>query len=69
MLLTAQSWKYFLKKNPIKGHTSNSIGKCKAEIELKDLKYANVCLSVLQGLLTDVVLGQDFKQQHEGNQF
>ena len=50
----------------IKGHTSNSIGKCEAEIELKDRKYANVCLSVLQGLLTDVVLGQDFMQQHEG---
>ena len=46
----------------IKGHTSNSIGKCEAEIELNDRKYANVCLSVLQGLLTDFVLGQDFMQ-------
>ena len=26
----------------IKGHTSNSIEKCEAEIELKDHKYANV---------------------------
>ena len=50
----------------IKDHNSNSIGKCEAEIKLNDRRFANVCLSVLQGLLTDVVSGHDIMQQHEG---
>ena len=49
-----------------KDRTFNSTEKCEAEIKLNDRRYANVCLSVSKGLLTDVVLSQDFKQQHKG---
>ena len=49
----------------IKGHTSNSIGKCEAKIELNYRGYANICLSLLQTYLKDMVLCQDFTQQHK----
>ena len=49
----------------IKGRSYTSTGTCNAEIELNSRKYENVRLSVLEDLLTDVILGQDFMQQHE----
>jgi len=49
----------------IESHTSNNAGTCEIAIKLNGSNYANVCLSVLQELLTDVVLGQVFMQQHK----
>ena len=50
----------------IKGHNSNCLKNCEAEIEVVDRKFANVYQFCKDVLLTDVVLGQKFMQQHEG---
>ena len=49
----------------VNGFTFSSIGKCQASVELSEHKHHNVQFSVLKGLLTDVVLGQDFMQRHQ----
>ena len=47
------------------GLTSSSIGKCQASVKLLEHKYNTVQFSVFKGLLTDLVLGQDFIQRHQ----
>ena len=49
----------------IKGCTSKSLGKCLVDIELKGRCYHKVSFTVLEDLLTDVVLGQDFMNKHQ----
>jgi len=49
----------------VKGSMSCSKGFCTALIHLKEREYRNVKLVVLENLLTDVILGQDFLGQHE----
>ena len=49
----------------IKGRSFTSTGTCNAAVELNARKYENVRFSVLKDLLTDVILGQEFMQQHE----
>jgi len=44
---------------------SCSKGFCTALICLKEREYRNVKLVVLENLLTDMILGQDFLGQHE----
>ena len=49
----------------VKGVSSKTLGTCEASVELMQRKYFNVKFSVLKDLLTDVVLGHDFLDQHE----
>ena len=49
----------------VKGCSSQTIGACKATVELQQQKYKNFSFTVLKDLLTDVVLGQDFMNQHK----
>ena len=43
----------------------STIEKCQASVKLSEQKYNNVQFSVFKGLLTDLVLGQDFIQRHQ----
>ena len=49
----------------VKGCFSQTIEACKATVELQQQKYLNFSFTVLKDLLTDVVLGQDFMNQHK----
>ena len=49
----------------VKGHMSKGLGRCKADVHLNDNKYENVSLTVLDNLLTDAILGQDFMARHK----
>ena len=47
----------------INGYTSKGVGKCVANVKLNKQNYDQVLFIVLKGLLTDVILGQDFYGQ------
>ena len=49
----------------VKGCTSPSLGKSTAEVELNGFTYENVPFIVLNELITDVILGQDFMHKHQ----
>ena len=49
----------------IKGCASSSFGVSKVKEELNGRSYSQVTVTVLKDLLTDVVLGQDFLEQHK----
>ena len=49
----------------VKGCSSQTIGACKAMVELQQRKYKNFSFTVLKDLLTDVALSQDFMNQHK----
>ena len=49
----------------VKGCSFQTIGACKATVELQQRKYKNFSFTVLKDLLTDVVLGQDSMNQHK----
>ena len=45
----------------VKGHLLKGLGRCKADVYLNGNKYKNVSFTVLNGLLNDAILGQDFR--------
>ena len=49
----------------INGYTSKGVGKCVANVKLNKQNYEQVSFIVLKGLLTDVILGQDFMGKHQ----
>ena len=49
----------------INGYTSKGVGKCVANVKLNKQNYDQVSFIVLKGLLTDVILGQDFMDKHQ----
>ena len=49
----------------VKGHMSKGLGRCKADVHLNGNKYKNMFFTVLDDLLTDAILGQDFMLRHE----
>ena len=49
----------------IKGCASSSLGVSKVKVELNGRSYSQVPVTILKDLLTDVVLGQDFLEQHK----
>ena len=49
----------------INGYTSKGVGKCVANVKLNKQNYEQVSFIVLKGLLTDVILGQDFMDKHQ----
>ena len=46
-------------------HSSKIEGYCYADIILKDRVYTNIKLYILSNLCTDIILGQNWQQQHE----
>ena len=48
----------------VKGHISKSLGRCKADVHLNGNEYKNVSFTVLDDLLTDAILGQDFRHKN-----
>ena len=44
----------------IKEHLSKGLGRCKADVHLNGNKYKNMSFTVLDNLLTDATLEQDF---------
>ena len=46
-------------------HSSRIEGYCYADIILKDRVYTNIKLYILSNLCTDIILGQNWQQQHE----
>ena len=49
----------------VKGCTSTCLKKCSVDIELNGQKYNKVSFTVLDNLLTDVILGQYFMRKHQ----
>ena len=49
----------------VKNYSSKGLGKCAAEVKLNGQIYNQVSFTVLEDLLTDVILGQDFMNQHQ----
>ena len=49
----------------INGYTSKGAGKCVANVKLNNQNYDQVSFIVQKGLLTDVILGQDFMDKHQ----
>ena len=49
----------------VKGCSSKCVGKCQANVDLNGQNYKNVPFTVLNDLLADVVLGQDFMNKHQ----
>ena len=48
-----------------KGHISKGLGRCKADVHLNGKEYKKVSFTVLDDLLTDAILGQDFMARHK----
>ena len=44
---------------------SKGLGRCKADVHLNGNKYKNVSFTVLDNLLTDAILGQDFMARYK----
>ena len=49
----------------VKGHLSKSLGRCKADVHLNGNEYKNIYFTVLDDILTDAILGQDFMARHK----
>ena len=49
----------------VKGHQSQSLGTSKVNLKVKGSAYEGVTFTVLQNLVPDIVLGQDFMNLHE----
>ena len=49
----------------VKSYSSKGLGKCTAEVKLNGQIYNQVSFTVLEDLLTDVILGQDFMNKHQ----
>ena len=49
----------------VKGHMSKGLGRCKADVHLNNNEYKNVSFTVLDDLLTNAILGQDFMARHK----
>ena len=49
----------------VKGHMSKGLGRCKADVHLNVNEYKNVSFTVLDDLLIDAILGQDFMARHK----
>ena len=48
----------------INGYTSKGVGKCIANVKLYNQNYDQVLFIVLKGLLTNMILGQDFMDKY-----
>ena len=46
------------------GYTSKGVGKCIANVKLYNQNYDQVLFIVLKGLLTNMILGQDFMDKY-----
>ena len=49
----------------INGYTSKGVGKCVANVKLHNQNYDQVLFIILKGLLTNMILGQDFMDKHQ----
>ena len=49
----------------VKSYSSKGLGKCAAEVKLNGQICNQVSFTVLEDLLTDVILGQDFMNKHQ----
>ena len=49
----------------INGYTSKRVGKCVANVKLHNQNYDQVLFIVLKGLLTNMILGQNFMDKHQ----